>query len=154
MEGLQLSIASLAGRLLALSGRFAASNFSVQHSAGVCSRAFSETGREVSFNARQLSLQVEKAWESAAEEARVRAEQLEACAVVLEREAEEGELDLPVSVAAAARALLSCPHWDATCIVVVDWDSAALHAGSEASRIRDGVNPALCREWRRPHVVH
>lgn len=66
-----------------------------------------------------------KAWEGAAEEACVRAEQLDSYATILEAEAMDGE---ERGVAAVAHSLLGCPGWDVTDreFVVVDWDAVVL----------------------------
>lgn len=145
-DALQLSAACLADREHALIRRFGASKFDLQHTVGVWGREVIGLARDAACDCAAAAFQLGKAAEGAAEEARVRAAQLAAYALLLERDT-DGEEEVRVST--VARALLNHHDHDwqaAACpAVVVEWNTRALpRTVNEVVRIRDGVDPLQC----------
>ncbi|MDR3742334.1 MAG: TLD domain-containing protein, partial [Terracidiphilus sp.] len=141
-KDLQLSAASLADRIVALPHRLTVSHDSLTDAAPLLTAALGATRQEVQRSSRQLLHESVKVRGNAIEELRVRAAQLSAHAMLLEREAEDGEDTRTLVV---ARALLSCPGWGATNFVHVTFSGiAALLAVDEVVRLRDGVDPSQC----------
>lgn len=148
--GLQRSIALLADRIASLPRRFGISQGVSTIYAPHFLEGLSAAGREAAYDYRLLASNVCKASEARVEEARVWAQQLEAYALLLNREAEDGE---EWSLAATvARALLSFPPFkltapttSATSIAVTFWDSASLsRVVEEAVHVRCGTSPPRC----------
>lgn len=78
--------------------------------------ALEEEGREAAFHVRSASMCVAKAWEAAAEEARVRGAQLDACACILEMSV-LGESHCWICALAVARRSLVCCAWRQTMLL-------------------------------------
>lgn len=108
LAGLQHSITSLADCILALPSRLGVSHGVLGFETLELAQRISAAARDAAFDCGVLTTQWGKALVCAAEEARVRAEQLEAYATLMEREASDGEGDS--GVATVARALLSLQH--------------------------------------------
>lgn len=140
LTGVQRSITLLADRLDSLPRRFGASHVALRgKTVPQLAEELGAAGREAAFNCCVLSSRVCKALEAAAEEARVRAAQLVASAMLLERDAEDAD------VGVVARALLSLSSEAAPAFVVIMPDNAALRAVVQAAvRVRGGIDPLRC----------
>ncbi|MDR3740408.1 MAG: TLD domain-containing protein [Terracidiphilus sp.] len=141
IAALQMGIAAVAGRLEALHRRFIAS---CDTPATVSAQLVTATGREgcdVAFACQCSARGLAKAWEADAEEARVRAEQLEAYALLLEGGLDTKELAATI---AAAESLLTGSLGAATCgLVFIAWDTPALFdIVFESCGVLSDVDPA------------
>ncbi|MDR3740830.1 MAG: TLD domain-containing protein [Terracidiphilus sp.] len=140
--GLQASIASLADRLHSLPRRFGVSRGSSTVELSQWAQGLTAAEREAAVDCGVLASHAGKALESAAEEARVAAAQLEAYAVLLEREAEDGE---ERGVEVLVHALLCRSPGAAVFVVSISRDAASLfHAVEAAVRVRDGIDLLRC----------
>lgn len=132
----------LADRIAALPRRFLASQVALQEVLGALSRGLDDVGREVVFEARVASAAMDKAWEAAAEEAKVRAAQLGVYALLFESGGEGGK----EAEARAAHALLAIEDMSPILggMVCIPWPSELSCAVEETLRVRVGVDAARC----------
>lgn len=140
-EHAAITAADVRGRQEALPRRFRASLDSANDFFTSLKADLDGEGREAVWASRVLSANAFKVLEGAAEEARVRAAQLDAYAAILEDEEEWREAE------ATAVALLSSegPGYYECASVVLEWDAAATVRIVEASlRLRDGVDVFSC----------
>ncbi|MDR3738358.1 MAG: TLD domain-containing protein [Terracidiphilus sp.] len=143
LADLQRGVTSLAGRIDSLPRRFGMSHCAFVSEVPQLAVGLVAAGREEAFDCGVVASCIAKAMEASAEEARVCAAQLEAYAVLLEREAEDGEA---VGVDDLGRSLLIyvSPHQPSS-FVALAWDRASLWSGVEAAaRVRKCIDPYLC----------
>lgn len=133
------AIAVIARHVEALSRRFAASRFASQHAMIVLSRILSEMGWITSQAARSALANAAKLWEGAAEEARVRAAQLNAYAQLIEDDVDDsvGEAAAIALLAAACDDVFGVPKN----VPHIDWEAADMcWEVAVATWLRDGVD--------------